>query len=111
MAKYLQLNWKKCSKPRFIADDRRYSNAVAYNNGYNIIVDEPSELHLLVFDWDTDKGYETEDISDTVRYILGWQKITKQRVESLRKYFSECEFEIRDGRITNVKQLLMNYKN
>ena len=109
MARYLQLNWKKCSKPRFVQSSFAHSRAVGYGNGYNVFVDDPAELHLLVFDDAADCAYESDDIIDSVRSILGWKRITEQRVEMLRNYFCDKTFDIKDGEIANIKDLLYQF--
>ncbi|MCQ2911240.1 MAG: hypothetical protein MJ244_03540 [Clostridia bacterium] len=64
----------------------------------------------MVYDLDEDLVL-SEDITDLVRKILGWERITKVRIERLRTYLEKQQYICKNHMITNINEILIEAAN
>ena len=106
-AEYLQLNFRPGKSVLYKGE--KSPNAIAYKNGYNVVDNLPVKIDLMVYDLDEDLVL-SEDITDLVRKILGWERVTKVRIERLRSYLEKQHYIIKNHMITNINEILIAAK-
>lgn len=106
-AEYLQLNFRPGKSVLYKGE--KSPNAIAYKNGYNVTENLPVKIDLMVYDLDDDVVI-SEDITDLVRKILGWERVTKVRIERLRSYLEKQHYIIKNHMITNINEILIAAK-
>lgn len=105
-----ELIWVECSAPTLVQGVRggyRPRNAIRGGNGSFICV-EPAKIYLKVTTFDM-KTVESDDIIKLLRQATGWVKITRNRVNMLREFMENSEFEVENGEIVNIEALLNDF--
>lgn len=107
-SEFLQLNYRPGKSVLY--QGQKSPNAIAYKNGYNVTQNLPAKIDLMVYDMDDDIVL-SEDITDLVRKILGWERITKVRIERLRTYLEKQQYICKNHMITNINEILIDAAN
>lgn len=108
-AKFISLNYIPGDTPGLvqgIKGGRMPKRALGGGNGSFIVQDNPSQL-ILTLKTDDDEYIRT-NIIQTVRNVLDRRNVTLKLRNKLEDAFSTAKFEISDGCINNLEEIIEN---
>lgn len=109
VATMVKLDWKQCSPAHVVQGvkgGRTPYGAIRGGNGSFLVIDEKAEIHLELEDQDGEI-FRSQNIINDIRRIMGWSRITANRVCLLENIFSNAVFVVNEeGFIFNLEEIL-----